>query len=236
MANTKNGSWRDLSTAQAAVIAAALTVIPALITGITTSYVIYKSSIASAKEEILGEREVRERIAKQLPIRTGYLKHVYPQYGVGFIAPTAWVKDDVPVHFGIPDIDIVQRYTDQKAAIGVEFKLAQVQINYVNDIVAEERNQKDVWEKNDPNIKVSDATINGRAAKMFNYTHSTGKRFGERRIYWVRLVPEIKLQIQGFTYTDEPDKQEFWKEFDKIVESVVIDQELIDRKRKTVSQ
>jgi hypothetical protein len=236
MATTKKGSWRDLSTAQAAVIAAALTVIPALITGITTSYVTYKSSIATAKEEVLGEREVRERIAKQLPIQPAYLKHVYPQYGVGFIAPTAWIKDDVPVHFGIPDIDIVQRYTDQKAAIGVEFKLVQVQSNYVNDIVAEVRNQKDVWEKNDPNIRVSDATINGREAKLFNYTHSTGKRFGERRIYWVRLVPEIKLQIQGFTYTDEPDKLEFWKEFDKIVESVVIDQELIDRKRRTAAQ
>ncbi|QLH51080.1 MAG: hypothetical protein HWD57_15725 [Candidatus Accumulibacter cognatus] len=236
MAIARKGSWRDLSSAQAAVIAAALAVVPALITGITTSYVTFQSSITKAKEEVLGERDIRERLAKQLPIRPGYAKHVYPQYGIGFIAPTAWIKDDAPVHYGIPDIDIVQRYTDQKAAIGVEFKLTQVQSNYVNDIVAEVRNQKDVWEKNDPKITVTDATLNGREAKLFHYTHSTGKRIGERRVYWVRLVPEIKLQLQGFTYTDEPDREEFWREFDRIVESTVIDQELIDRKRRTASQ
>jgi hypothetical protein len=42
------------------------------------------------------------------------------------------------------------------------------------------------------------------------------------RMYWIRVVPEVQLQIFAAEYTDAGDKDQFWREADQVVSSIVI--------------
>ena len=231
-ANNKRQRWRNLTDAQATIIAAAIAILPAVVTGLVTGYVTCTGSVAKIKEEIGLDDRVRQRIVSSLPTQAGLRKSAYSDFGFGFSSPSGWTVEDYATRFGVADIDVVQRYTDQKGAIGVEFKFIPVQPNYVNDFEAEVRNQSDVWQRIDPNLAVSDTTIAGIPAKRFEFKQATGKRMGDVQFHWVRLVPEVKLQILCFTYTDEPDRDAYWQEARRIVDSVIIDQQVIDEKRK----
>ena len=219
-----------LTEPQAMVLVALIGIVPALITGFVT----WKVSKPSTKEmkEVVQVTDAERRLDDSLRATSGYQKRIYPQFGFGFIAPKAWQVEDYAARFGVADIDVIQRYTDEKAAIGVEFKLIPVQPNYVNDVVAEVGNQADVWRKIDPNLQIMDTTVSGFPAKRFDFTQATGKRRGQIRAYWIRIVPEVKLQIFCFTYTDEPDRDMFWKQAERIVESTIVDRELLERRRK----
>jgi hypothetical protein len=174
---------------------------------------------------------VQERLHLQPPERPGFRRHVYPHLAFGFLAPSSWQVEDQATPYGVPDIDVIQRYTDQKAAIGVEFRLIPVQPNYINDFEAEVRNQGDVLRKIDPNLEVADSTIAGIPAKSFRYSQKTGLRTGKIDRTWIRVAPEVKLQVVSFTYTDEPDRDAFHDEVRRIKESIVVDQDLLSTVR-----
>lgn len=173
-----------------------------------------------------------DRLHSQLPGRPGFKPYVYSQFGFGFLAPSSWQVEDQATPYGVPDIDIIQRYTDQKAAIGVELRLIPVQPNYINDFNAEVRNQADVFRNIDSGLEVIDTTIAGIPAKSFRYEQRTGKRIGEIERTWLRLAPEVKLQVLSFTYTDEPDRIVFLDEVRRIKDSIVVDQDRLSAIRK----
>ncbi len=213
----------------AMVIVAVISIVPAFITGVVTWQVGKPNrDISQVAVDI---SDAAKRLDDSLRASSGYHKKVYASLGFGFIAPKAWLVEDYATRFGVADIDVVQRYTDEKSVIGVEYRLIPVQPNYVNDHVQEIQNQIDVWKKIDPNLQIADSTVSGFPAKRFDYNQPTGKRVGMIRRYWVRIVPEIKLQILCFTYTDAPDRDAFWKAAEKIVESTVIDRELLEQRR-----
>ena len=163
----------------------------------------------------------------QLPERVGYTRHVYANLGLGMLAPSAWTTEDFAARFAGGEFDLVKRYEDTKGIVGIKFRYRSIQKNYINDINAELDNQKDVWVKIDPNVSLEDTTINGKPAKVWKYKQSTGKRFGDIRWYWVRLIPEVKLEIICFVYTDSHDREEFWREVDDIIGSLVIDEGVV---------
>lgn len=169
----------------------------------------------------------RERLEKRIVDKPGSKAKIYQQFGFGFIYPAAWIIEDGSAPYGVPDIDIIQRYTDQKAAIGLELRLMPIQPNYIQDVKAEVNNQADVLRKIDPDLIVDDFTVDGIPAKRFRYIQGTGKRKGQITRIWVRLVPEVKLQIISFTYNDEPDKEDFHTEVRRIIDSIVIDKRLL---------
>ena len=211
------------------ILVAVIGIVPALITGFVTWHIGKPTTKTLAT--VTQITDAGRRLEDALRASSGYQKKIYPQLGFGFIAPKAWQVEDYATRFGVADIDVIQRYTDTKAAIGVKFKLMPVQPNYVNDLVTETANQSDVWRHIDPDLRVSDATISGFQAKRFDYSQSTGARRGQVCAYWIRIVPEVKLQILCFTYTDEPDKEAFWKEVERVVGSTIIDRELLERRR-----
>lgn len=217
-------NWKDLTAAQASLLAAAIAIVPAGISGVVSGVVSYKSSVAALKQELDPLSQAQKRIIAQLPDRVGYSKHVYPNLGIGMSVPSSWTTEDYAARFAGGEFDLVKRYEDTKGIVGIKFRYRGIQKNYINDINAEINNQKEVWVKIDPKIALEDTTINGKPAKLWKYTQSTGKRFGDIRWYWVRLIPEVKLEIICFVYKDSHDNEEFWREVDGIIGSLVIDE------------
>ncbi len=228
--DTPSVESKVLTQPKAMIIVALIGLIPAIITGLITW------NAGKPKREMSREAvavsAAAARLDDSLRAPSGFQKKIYPNLGFGFIAPKAWQVEDYTTRFGIADIDVVQRYTEAKAVIGVGYNLVPVQPNYVNDINQEISNQSHVWEKIDPGLQVVDDTIAGFPAKRFDYTQKTGKRVGQIRTYWVRILPEVKLQIACFTYTDEPDQEQFWKDAQRVVESTQVDRELLELRRK----
>jgi hypothetical protein len=42
------------------------------------------------------------------------------------------------------------------------------------------------------------------------------------KLYWIRLVPDVQLQILCAQYTDAEDFDQFWRETDQVMSSIVI--------------
>lgn len=229
-------TWKEMTAAQAAVIAALIAVVPASVTGIVSGFVSYKNSVAAIKEELDPISQVRDRISSQIPKRTGYTRYVYPNLGLGLSTPAQWTTEDFAAKFAGGEFDIVKRYEDTKGIVGMKFRYRSVQKNYINDINAELDNQRHVWEKIDPEVSLEDTTINGKPAKLWKYNQPTGKRIGDIRWYWVRLIPEVKLEIICFIYTDSTDRDEFWEEVDDIINSLVIDEAHIGYRKSLLHQ
>ncbi|MEQ1840234.1 MAG: hypothetical protein ABL994_07495 [Verrucomicrobiales bacterium] len=163
------------------------------------------------------------RIRARFCAPPGFITHSYSSLCVGLMAPDAWSSEDAAVRFGGGDADLIKRYEDTKGTVGLKLRLRNVQKNYINDITTEVSNQFDVWKHIDPNVTVADTTVSGMPAKVFQYKQKTGQRVGDVRVYWLRIVPQVKLDILAFIYDDAPDKTEFWKEIDAIVSSILID-------------
>ena len=229
-------TWRDVTGAQAAVIAALIGIVPAGISGIVSGIVSSKNSVAELKKELDPITQTRDRIIKQLPNRPGYVRYVYPNLGLGLQTPAQWTVEDYAATFAGGEFDIVKRYEDTKGIVGMKFRYRSVQKNYINDINAELENQRDVWKKIDPNLTLGDTTINGKPAKLWHYNQSTGERTGDIRWYWLRLIPEVKLEIVCFIYTDSKDRDEFWREVDEIMKSLVIDELHIGQRKALLHQ
>ena len=148
------------------------------------------------------------------------------------IVPAAWTVEDNAARFAGGEFDLVKRYEETKGIVGIKFRYKGVQKNYINDANAEANNQRAVWEKIDPETSDIDATINGKLGKLWKYKQKTGKRVGEISWYWIRVIPEVKLEIICFIYTDSSDREEFLYETKSIIDSLVIDDESIEQGRK----
>ncbi len=225
-----------MTAAQATVIVALITIVPAGVTGLISGFVSYKNSVAAIKKELDPIAQTKQRIASQIPKRPGYTRYVYPNLGLGLQTPAQWTTEDFAAKFAGGEFDLVKRYEDTKGIVGMKFRYRSVQKNYINDINAEIDNQRHVWEKIDPNVSIEDTTINGKPAKVWKYNQTTGKRIGDIRWYWVRLIPEVKLEIISFIYTDSTDREEFWEEVDDIIHSLVIDEVHIGQRRALLHQ
>lgn len=147
---------------------------------------------------------------------------IYPNYGMSLIAPVSWTTEDSPARLAGGEFNLVSRYEDTRGAVGINFRLRPVQPNYVNNIAAQIENQRETFEKNYPGTKVEDITISGLAGKLFTYEIPTGKRKMLVRLYWIRVVPDIQLQIQCAQYTDAADATEFWRDTDQVISSIVL--------------
>lgn len=220
-----------MSAAQAAILAALIAIVPSAVTGVISGVVSYKSSVAAIKEELDPSALAKSRIIAQLPNRSGFARYVYPNLGLGLQTPAQWTTEDFAAKFAGGEFDVVKRYEDTKGIVGMKFRYRSVQKNYINDINAEINNQKHVWEKIDPKLSIEDTTINGKPAKVWKFHQRTGKRIGDIRWYWVRLIPEVKLEIICFIYTDSHDREEFWDEVDDIINSLVIDEIHISQRK-----
>jgi hypothetical protein len=44
----------------------------------------------------------------------------------------------------------------------------------------------------------------------------------EARQYWIRVVPDVQLQILCANYTDAADTTAFWRDVDQIISSIVV--------------
>lgn len=214
-----------MTAGQAALVAALITILPSVATGVIT-YVKKPKNMDDA---------ALQRIQAALATRAGWTKHVYPKSGFGLIAPSSWLADDAAARFAGGDADLIMRYEPTKAAIGVKFRMRSVQRTYINDPAAEVTNQLDVLRKLDANARVSEITIAGRGGKLYEYQQATGKRFGDIRMYSVRIIPEVLLEVRCFTYVDAPDRTEFWNTVDDMLRSVTVDElGLPERRLKTI--
>lgn len=213
--------WRRLSDAQATILAALVAVLPSITTGVATY-------IAKPERETV----VRRTLLEKIPSRSGWTPHSYPLLGLAFLAPSSWVSDDAAARVAGGDADVIKRYEgDSGAAIGVQFRVQSVQLNYINAPNKQVANQLDVDRTRDPDASVHDAVVGGWPAKLFEFSLPTGQRRGEVRRYWLRLIPEVQLEILAFIYEDSPDREEFWSEVDILVDTVVIDSAEFQRRR-----
>lgn len=151
-----------------------------------------------------------------------FKKLIYPNYGIYLLAPISWTIEDSPARLAGGEFNLIQRYEDTKGAIGMNFRLRPVQQNYINDIQSQISNQKEVFEKNSGATTVENITVSGQVGQVFTYEAATGQRRMRVKLYWLRLVPTVQLQIQCVQYTDATDSIEFWKNVDGIISSIVI--------------
>lgn len=73
-----------------------------------------------------------------------------------------------------------------------------------------------------PSVSTSDVAISGISGKLFAYEVPTGKRKMAARQYWIRVIPDVQLQILCANYTDAADAPAFWKDVDQIVSSIIV--------------
>lgn len=151
-----------------------------------------------------------------------YKELIYPNYGISLSAPISWTTEDSPARLAGGEFNLISRYEGTKAAIGMNFRLRPVQPNYINDIKSQVDNHLVTLQKNYLGANVADTTISGLTGKVFTYEMPTGERKMLIHQYWIRLVPDVQLQIHCAQYTDAPDVVEFWKDVDQVVSSIVI--------------
>jgi hypothetical protein len=200
------------------VLLALIGIIPACLTAIFGySQGTKTSDVQQAKSEL-----VSKSISFKYSQNPNFKELIYPNYGISLIAPVSWTTEDSPARLAGGEFNLVSRYEDTKGAVGMNFRLRPVQPNYINNIAAQIENQRETFEKSFPGSKVEDITISGLPGKLFTYEVPTGKRKMLVRLYWIRLVPDVQLQIQCAQYTDAADVVEFWRDVDQVMSSIVI--------------
>lgn len=200
------------------ILIALIAIIPACLTAILGYMQGYKSTdFQMAKSEL-----TEKRVSFQRSSNPNFKELIYPNYGISLMAPVSWTAEDSPAVLAGGEFNLISRYEDTRGAVGMNFRLRPVQPNYINNISAQIENQRLTFERNFPGTTVEDITLSGLAGKLFIYTVKTGKREMKVRLYWIRLIPDVQLQIQVAQYSDAADYEEFWKQVDQILSSIVI--------------
>ncbi|MGO9019417.1 MAG: hypothetical protein ACLQVJ_13820 [Syntrophobacteraceae bacterium] len=200
------------------VLVALIGIIPACLTAFFGYMQGTKATDAHKAESEL----ISKRISYKNSPNPNFKELVYPNYGISLLAPVSWTTEDGPARLAGGEFNLVHRYEETKGAIGINFRLRPVQPNYISDLSSQIANQKDTFEKSFGETTIEDVSISGMAGKLFTYEVPTGKRKMKVRLYWIRLVPDVQLQIQCAQYTDAADAQEFWKSADQVISSIVI--------------
>ena len=200
------------------VLLALIAIIPACLTAALG----YLQGTRSTDENVAKTELQSKRISFSFSKNPNFKELVYPNYGMSLLAPVSWTAEDSPARLAGGEFNLVSRYEDTRGAVGMNFRLRPVQPNYVNNIAAQIENQRETFERNYPGTKVEDITISGLAGKLFTYEIPTGKRKMLVRLYWIRVVPDVQLQVQCAQYTDAADFAEFWRDADQVMSSIVI--------------
>jgi hypothetical protein len=200
------------------ILIALIGIIPATLTAVLG----YLQGSRSTEIHSVRSELAAKRISFSRGQNPNFKELVYPNYGLSLVAPLSWTAEDSPARLAGGEFNLVSRYEDTRGAVGMNFRLRPVQPNYVNNIAAQIENQRITFEKSFPGTTVSDIAISGLAGKLFTYEVPTGKRKMLVRLYWIRVVPEVQLQIQCAQYTDAADTAEFWRDVDQVMSSIVI--------------
>jgi hypothetical protein len=200
------------------IILALIAIIPACLTAVL-GYLQGANTTDSAK----AERELRRKaIMLNRSANPNFRALTYPNYGLSLSIPVSWTLEDGPARLAGGEFNVVQRYEETKGAVGINFRLRPVQPNYISDAATQVQNQKDTFEKTFGSVVIKDCSISGAVGKVFEYEAPTGKRKMRVKLYWIRVVPEVQLQIQCAQYTDAADAEDFWKNADQVLSSIVI--------------
>lgn len=204
------------------IVAALITGVAGIATAVITALLGHRQGIRSTP----ARRAASELREKSIELSHGanpnFKELIYPNYGLSLRVPVSWTIEDAPARLASGEFNLIHRYEATKGAIGINFRLRPVQPNYINDIDTQVQNQLDVLRKTDADATVSDKAISGSASKCFAYKIPTARRTMAVRMYWLRLVPTVQLQIQCAHYTDASDAEEFWRNVDNIIDSIVI--------------
>ncbi|WP_437856153.1 hypothetical protein [Sorangium sp. So ce363] len=208
------------SRGKSTVLIAAIGALPACLTAVLGYLQGSKSTDAAKAEAELSAKN----ITLQFSENPNFKRLSYPNYGLSLFAPVSWTMEDSPARLAGGEFNLVQRYEDTKGAVGMNFRLRPVQPNYINDPASQVKNQLDVLEKISA-VQVGDVSISGMTGKLFDYETPTGARKMRIKLYWVRLVPDVQLQIICAEYTDSKGATEFWRDVDQVLSSIVIAQD-----------
>lgn len=200
------------------VLIALIAIVPATLTAVLGFFQGTRATDANEARTELASK----RIAFAHSRNPNFKELVYPNYGMSLTAPVSWTAEDSPARLAGGEFNLIARYEDTRGAIGMNFRLRPVQPNYVNNLATQIENQRITFEKNYPGSTVTDYAISGLAGKLFTYEVPTGKRKMLVRLYWIRVAPDIQLQIQCAQYTDAADATEFWRDVDQVMSSIVI--------------
>ncbi len=200
------------------ILLALIAIIPACLTAVLG----YVQGSNSSPENIAKAELQNKRISFSNSKNPNFKELIYPNYGMSLLAPVAWTAEDSPARLAGGEFNLVSRYEDTRGAVGMNFALRPVQPNYINNLAAQVDNMRETLERNFPGTRSEDFAISGLPGKMFTYELSTGKRRMAVRLYWIRLVPTVQLQIQCAQYTDAADAAEFWRDVDQVLASIVI--------------
>ena len=217
---------KKLSNSQTAIVVALIGIIPAILTYI----------IKPEKSLTDINKESHHTIIQKVHNVPGYKNYAYPNMCLGFAAPSSWSLEDAAANFAGSELDLVKRYEQTGGIIGVKFRIQSVQKNYINNIEIETKNQLAVLKKIDPTTTVKDVTISGRHAKCFSYKQKTGELYGDIKLFFVRLIPEVKLVIVAFARDESSDEEEFWDQFNVIKHSIYFDTSEIEKRTKLMQQ
>lgn len=67
--------------------------------------------------------EADRRLAVRLAAQSGFERHTYPVLGLGLLTPAAWSVEDAAAKFAGGEVDLVKRYEDTKAIVGVKLRI-----------------------------------------------------------------------------------------------------------------
>jgi hypothetical protein len=193
------------------IVPACLTAVLGYLQGTKSSDTVFAQSELSAKKIVLSRKP-----------NPNFQELTYANYGVSLAVPTGWTVEDGPARLAGGEFNLIHRYEADKSAIGMNFRLRPVQPNYINDMASQVTNQRDAYIAVAKDVSVSDVSISGQAGKMFRFVQASGRRSMQVRVYWLRLVPTVQLVVLCAQYTDAADRDEFWRDVDYVVSSMVI--------------
>ncbi|TGL31308.1 hypothetical protein EHQ52_15330 [Leptospira koniambonensis] len=223
--------FNSLTMPQASLLGAILVFFTSIFTAVPTYF------ITKETYQVPTDQEIADKFKEQINVQEGFRKYAYPNMGISFITPDDWRVEDAAATFGGGELYLIKKYDQDNAAIGIRLVIRSVQSRYLNAPEIEMNNQLEVWRKSDKNAGKKDVIISGNYGYLFSYNQPLGgKTLVNVRVYWVRLIPKVKLEIWAHAYSNDLEKDSFWREVDGIVNSVQTIDELIYKKKKIVTQ
>jgi hypothetical protein len=70
---------------------------------------------------------VSKRLSFARSVNPNFKELIYPNYGMSLLAPLAWTTEDGPARLAGGEFNLISRYEDTRAAIGINFRLRPVQ-------------------------------------------------------------------------------------------------------------
>ncbi|EMO86177.1 hypothetical protein [Leptospira santarosai] len=213
------------------VLGAILVFFTSILTAIPTYF------ITKETYKVFTDQEIADKFKERINAPEGFKKYAYQNMGIAFVTPDDWRVEDAAATFGGGELYLIKKYDQKNSAIGIRLVIRSVESRYLNAPDVEMSNQLEVWRKSDKNAGKRDVIISGNYGYLFSYNQPLdNKMLLNVRTYWVRLIPKVKLEIWAYAYSNDLEKDSFWREVDGIVNSIQTIDELIYKKKKIVPQ